>query len=357
MTVLRGIDFGQVWGASGVQGFHGEGWPFHRWLRLVPGFDFSGMTFVAKTVTLEPRAGNMPSHPQTLAPLQLFPDCVAIRPLTGVVLNAVGLTNIGFEALCERGVWFRRTSPFFLSWMAVGATRTERAAEYRGLVTMFQRHQSGLRASVGIQLNFSCPNVEHRSEEWEALVTEIHDVLDVVGVLGVPLVPKLSVEFPVAHAARVAEHPACDALCASNTIPWGRLPDRIPWLRLFGSTQSPLRARGIPADGGLSGRPLLPLVAEWVRDARAVGITKPIHAGGGILAPRDVDVLVDAGADSVALGSIAMLRPWRVQSTITYAAGKCSFAAQVRAAARSNVNPEPRRTPAARAAADTVKEV
>ena len=45
----RVADFGPVWGASGVQGFFGEGYWFHRW---VPGLSFDGCTFVAKTTTL-----------------------------------------------------------------------------------------------------------------------------------------------------------------------------------------------------------------------------------------------------------------------------------------------------------------
>ncbi|MBI4433198.1 hypothetical protein HY632_00340 [Candidatus Uhrbacteria bacterium] len=322
MTVLRGIDFGHVWGAAGVQGFHGEGWPFHRRLRFVPGFDFAGMAFTAKTVTLAPRAGNMPSHPKTLAPLQLFPACVIAKPFARVVLNAVGMTNIGFPALCERGVWFTRTAPFFLSFAAVSATRAERMAEYRGFVEVFRQYRSQFRAPVGVQLNFSCPNVEHQAAAWDELLAEIDESLNITAALEVPLVPKLSIEFPVGAAASVAAHPACDALCVSNTVPWGRLSDRIPWLRLFGSTQSPLRARGIPADGGLSGAPLLPLVAEWVRTADAAGIRKPINAGGGILSPEDADDLVDAGADSLALGSIAILRPWRVQTTIRHATAR-----------------------------------
>ena len=68
--------------------------------------------------------------------------------------------------------------------------------------------------------------------------------------------------------------------------------------------------------GGLSGKPLLPIVAEWVLNARKLGIEKPINAGGGILSPDDVDVLKSAGASSVSVSSAAILRGWRVKKII-----------------------------------------
>jgi len=56
---MRGIDFGPVWGASGVLGFFGEGYWYHRYWKPF-GLNFSGVTFVAKTTTLKERSGNMP---------------------------------------------------------------------------------------------------------------------------------------------------------------------------------------------------------------------------------------------------------------------------------------------------------
>ena len=124
-----------------------------------------------------------------------------------------------------------------------------------------------------------------------------------------------SVTQPVAEARAIADHPACDALCVSNTIPWGEMADRIDWAGLFGS-RSPLDRVG---GGGLSGAPLLPIVAGWIAEARREGITVPINAGGGILRPADAGVLREAGASSVFVGTIAMLRGWRLARTIRHA--------------------------------------
>ena len=123
---------------------------------------------------------------------------------------------------------------------------------------------------------------------------------------------------PVEAAHEISTYPNCDALCISNTIPYGQLPDRIPWEKLFGSAlkeESPLAKYG----GGLSGKLLLPLLLEWIRAARKRDITKPINAGGGILSlPDAISVFEDLGSgnDSISLGSIAFLRPWRVKKSL-----------------------------------------
>ncbi len=304
---LRGIDFGCVLDASGARGFFGEGYWYHR---RVPGLDFSGSTFVAKTTTLAPRAGNMPLNGDGLTPTELKPKCIVVKPFKGVALNAVGLSGPGAEALFKDGRWQKCEDPFFLSFMAVAPALSGRLDELNEFMRLFRGQMSARRAPVGLQINLSCPNVGLHHDET---VNEASLVLSHAASLGIPLMPKFSILLPPQAAAMIAAHPACDAICVSNTIPWGAMPDRIDWKGLFSTMISPLLHLG---GGGLSGKPLLPLVTEWVRAARAVGLKKPINAGGGILGPGDVVVMKDAGADSVFLGSIAMLRGWRVRRTI-----------------------------------------
>jgi phosphoribosylformimino-5-aminoimidazole carboxamide ribonucleotide (ProFAR) isomerase len=45
-------------------------------------------------------------------------------------------------------------------------------------------------------------------------------------------------------------------------------------------------------------------------------LRKHINAGGGILRPRQVNQMFAAGASSVFIGSVAILRPWNVQPAI-----------------------------------------
>ena len=104
-------------------------------------------------------------------------------------------------------------------------------------------------------------------------------------------------------------------MLVSNTVPWGALKDKIDWKGLFGSDVSPLQAR-VGMDGGLSGRPLLKLTIDWVQEAIAMNFPVPIAAGGGILGPRDGVRMAMSGAKAVCIGSMSMLRPWRVQKTI-----------------------------------------
>jgi len=309
---LRNVEFGPVLDASGVRGFFGEGYPYHRLVKPF-GLNFEGSTFVAKTTTLSPRTGNMPLKKDGITPHDLFPSCVVARPLKGIALNAVGLSGPGADFLFRQGRWQQRTDPFFFSFMSVEQTRDERIAELREFVALFATHLPHFRARVGLQINYSCPNVGLHVEE---LAREVDEGLLIASSLNIPLMPKLNVVAPVELAFEISKHPECDALCVSNTIPWGGLPEKIDWEKLFKTSESPLAHLG---GGGLSGAPLLSLVSEWVSHARRAGITKPINAGGGILQPNDVDVLHQSGATSVFLGSIAMLRGWRVRRTIARA--------------------------------------
>jgi len=305
---LRGIEFGHVLDASGARGWFGEGHSFHRFIPF--GLHFDGSTFVAKTTTLEARRGNAILRSDGLTPRVVGQRCVAVNWRKGIVLNAFGLPGPGFRALLDTGSWQQRRSPFFLSFMAIKESPEESLSEVRTFVEILKETLPSFSAPIGLQVNFSCPNVRHLEH-----VEIFRKHLDIYQSLGIPIMPKISATLSIDAALAIEEHPACDAICVSNSIPWGELPDRIDWRKLFGN-ESPLKEFG---GGGLSGAPLLPIVAAWVREARAAGFRKPINAGGGILGIKDVEVLLNAGATSVFVGSIAMLRGWRLHRTIRHA--------------------------------------
>lgn len=307
--ILRGIDFGPVCGASGVQGFFGEGYPWHRWGKLL-GIDFTGMTFVGKTVTWQARKGNMDDR--------LVPRCIIAKPFRRepVALNVVGLTNLGAPWYLQDGQWQDRESPFMLSFMSLAGSRAERLNELESFVGLLQQYLPHFRAPLALQINVSCPNTGHAWQDQDEMLEEARLYLDRAATLSIPILLKVSVELDVGHIMELHSHPGLDGICTSNTVPWRHLPDRIDWDRHFGSNPiSPLSRRGFTA-GGLSGAPLFPLVLTWVKAARRTGFTKAINAGGGILRPQDATDLLNAGADSVFIGSMAFLRPWRVASTI-----------------------------------------
>ena len=59
---LRGIEYGSVFDAAGVEGMLREGQRLHPLFRfLFPGmYSFKGVAFVSKTITWLSNAGNMP---------------------------------------------------------------------------------------------------------------------------------------------------------------------------------------------------------------------------------------------------------------------------------------------------------
>ncbi len=319
---VRNTEFENVLGASGAHGFFGRAYPYHRLLRRMGLLDFTGSTFVAKTTTLHAKAGYMRLHgpERDFEPIEWFPKCIVVKPIQGVALNAVGLAGPGGPTLFDTGKWQARTKPFFLSFMSVAETPAKRTEELASFLDFLRTELPRFKAPVGLQINYSCPNVGLHPEE---LVGEVTEGLHLAAALCIPLMPKFNVLLPVETAKRISEHPACDALCISNTVPYGALPNRINWRKLFGSDVSPLVERlkgpnGEPGPpGGLSGKPLLPLLLHWLEDARNAGIKKPINAGGGILCVEDAEAVFRRGASSIFLGSIAFLRPFNVRGIIS----------------------------------------
>lgn len=315
---LRGQEWSPVFNASGARGFSGEGYWFHRPWSLF-GLRWSGSEFVAKTTTLEPRLGNMPLK-DDLSPRDLAPSCVIVKFRAGVTLNSVGLSGPGaFVTLRALRSAFgtRRMKRGFVSFMSVAESPEKRLAEAEAFSEIFHNFCLNVGTdNVGLQVNFSCPNV---SLPTTKLVSEVGAILSAFresSVVGVPIIAKFSAATPVDGVVEAVERSRdCDGVSVSNTIPWGKLPGRINWRGLFGSEESPLKHLG---GGGLSGTPLLPIVRDWILDARKLGMQKSIIGGGGVLCRADADSLLDVGADAVELGSVAILRPWRVAGIVKH---------------------------------------
>lgn len=315
---LRGFDFRPVANASGAQGFFGEGYPFHHYWKLA-GLTFQGCTFVAKTTTMEPRLdptrklGNMPLKADGITPREFKPACIVVQPRTGVTLNAVGLSGPGAPSLFSRYLWQQRREPFFISFMSLQPTASDRLAELSAFICSVSCCQSDFASPFGLELNLSCPNV---GLDPSHLIDEAGQMLDIAARLAIPVQVKLNTLAPPRAACEIAAHEACDAIVMGNTLPWGSLPSRIDWPKLFDSGTSPLAHLG---GGGLSGPLLAPIHCDWIRDARDCGIAKPIWGCGGIFSQEDVFDYAAAGAAGVQLGTVAIMRPWRMRSLIRYA--------------------------------------
>lgn len=319
-----------VWGMSGVQNFFGEGYPFHAIIKRLFGkrFTFDGALFVAKTTTFAPHAGNMPMQDDGVTPKDFRPACIIAGPwqwLSGVMLNAVGLSGPGAQALLDRNEWQQRQVPFMVSFMSIAKSPDEeqgvrlRLVEFARFIEVLRSHR--FLARMMLQINVTCPNVgvaeksaslfRKECEGYLALVAEHMPQLEVIF--------KINVYTNIGVMVDLQSHPQFVGVCVSNTLPWATLT-RWQQIRYFPTSlitgKSPLRHLG---GGGLSGKPLLALVADWVWRARLAGFRKHINAGGGILCPNDVDRLKKAWADSISIGSVAALRPWRMRAIINRA--------------------------------------
>lgn len=337
VMILRGIRYEPVIDASGVRNFHKRGYSFHLLFYLF-GLRFHGSSFVTKTTTLCARPGNMPLKADGATPKEWVPRCIIRNKRKKIVLNAVGLSGLGLEFLIQTGWWQRLTEPFQISVMSLAPTPEGRHAELEGI---FYRLAAAKKyehwsADWGIQVNRSCPNGGLNPND---LIDEVIPMLEMAN-KALPQSISLTLKFgPEVHPRsmlRIANHRRCDALCFCNTLPFGKQPlwaqetPPVDWKELFGTDdpkESPMAKRFPGFAGGLSGAPLKPFVLEWLRAVRALGIQKPIIAGGGLLSANDAGLAFDAGADAISPGSVVMLTPTQVRPMIRgareYARRRC----------------------------------
>lgn len=307
---IKNIPFSNCWIASGALSFFGEGYWHHDYLaRLLPEFKSAyDCTFVAKTVTLGPCVGNMPLD-KNFQPLELKPKCIKIYPIKGVVLNAVGLSNPGAEVILNTERWQDIAKPFFVSFMPISRNLVGRIEEMKKFIELLAERLSVFKTSIGLQINLSCPNVQHNTQE---LASEALLMLQLASELDIPLDLKVNIFLGNSLAKEISDSCLCDVLTVSNTIPYGTPNLGINWEKMFGK-ESPLKKYG---GGGLSGKPVLPLVLKKIEELRTAGVTMPIKGSGGILEPNDVYLMNKAGANAIEIGGGLILRPWRVKKII-----------------------------------------
>jgi len=252
--------------ASGTFGYGTELAPFLD-LRRLGGF-------VAKSLTLEPRAGNLPPR---------------IHETPAGMLNAIGLENVGVEAfVAEKLPALPDGVPVVAS---VFGTDPARYAEVCKRLT-------GVPKVAGLEINASCPHVKSGGIEFgqdprllAGLVRECRRATSL------PLMVKLSPNVTsIAEMARVAEAEGADALALINTL---------QALDVDVETRRPVLRNVL---GGLSGPAIRPVALRMVWQARqAVGI--PICGIGGIMTGEDAVKFLLCGATAVQVGTANYLDP------------------------------------------------
>jgi dihydroorotate dehydrogenase (NAD+) catalytic subunit len=267
ITLGRGLTLANpVIAASGTFGYGVEAARF---------FDVSRLgAIVGKTITKEPREGNLPPR-------------MAETP--SGMLNSIGLQNPGLER------FLAETLPKMTS-LGVPVVANVAGEDAAGFAEM-TRAVEGAPGVVAIELNISCPNVSHGLD----LAQDPGRCAEVVSAcrrvtekpLWAKLTPNVSDVRPVAQAA---EQAGADALVTGNTV----LGLAVDWRR-----GKPKLARGA---GGLSGPAIRPIALRFTRDAcRAVKI--PVIGCGGIRDAEDALEFICVGAAAVQVGTATFVDP------------------------------------------------
>ncbi len=259
--------------ASGALGFDGLGWPWERPLLWTGLLDPSVFTTVIKTLTFEPREGN----------LRWYNPLGCIRFLPGGTLNAVGLTNPGIDW------WCREIGP------TVNSAKRPLVGSILGEVWDLVRMAKMLNEFdlVGLEINASCPNTK------EDILTNTSKVIEsceiVRKISRFPIILKLSVVHDVKAIV-----PKVEGIVEALAI------NSVPWSIAFPNRKSPLAHLG---GGGVSGKIAQPFTWRLV-DTLAKLTHLPV-IGPSVWDYGDIETLRIIGASAIGFGSIFLRYPWR----------------------------------------------
>lgn len=252
--------------ASGTFGYGTELAPFLD-LEKIGGF-------VAKSLTLEPRAGNPPPR---------------IAETPAGMLNAISIENVGVRAFLEEKL------PAIPSGVVVIASAfgTDPGV-YAELAAKVSDHP---RIS-GIEINASCPHVKAGGIEFgqdPVLLAEL--VRSVRKATSRPLIIKLSPNVTqIAEMAKVCEAEGADGVTLINAI---------QALEIDVETRRPVLSNIL---GGLSGPAIRPIALRMVwQVAQAVDIS--ICGVGGITDAADAVKFMLCGASAIQVGTTNYLDP------------------------------------------------
>ena len=220
-----------------------------------------------KSIGLEPREGNREPVYSQYAP--------------GCFVNAVGLTNPGAHQSLALLAALNIPKDRFLLTSIFGGSIEEFVTVAKILAPV----------SDGLELNLSCPHAKGYGMAMGQDPDLVRQITAAVkAVVDIPVIPKLTPNTPdIAKIAGAAIAGGADGLCAINTAGPG----------YTSSHGYPVLTNGA---GGMSGKGVLPIGLQCVRDIAAV-TDCPIIGCGGVSSAADVRAYFDAGAAVVGVGS------------------------------------------------------
>ncbi|MDR1662856.1 MAG: dihydroorotate dehydrogenase [Endomicrobium sp.] len=228
---------------------------------------------VTKTITLEPRSGNVQPR---------------IAEVTSGMLNTIGLQNIGVKAFVEEPLNNLRKIGLSVIVSVAGGS----ISEYVETVKILNLY-SGLSA---IELNLSCPNLKKKIICYDLpLMQDV--VKSVKKVSNVPVIAKLSpLVTDISELAVMAQNAGADGITLANTYPAMAID-----LKTFKPKLSTVK-------GGMSGACIKPMSVRCVYDAYQ-NVKIPILGCGGIMTGEDAVEFMLAGATAVSVGSASLASP------------------------------------------------
>ena len=227
---------------------------------------------VTKSVMLAPRAGR-PTPRMAETP--------------GGMLNSIGLQGPGIDAFLQRD----------LPWLLSRGARTV-VSIAGSTIDEFAELAARLSDAAGvsaIEVNISCPNVEHRGQVFACDPVDAGAVIEAVRArarFDIPVFAKLSPDVTdIVAIARACVAAGADGLSLINTL-LGMAIDT--------DTMRPVLA-GLT--GGLSGPAIRPIAVRCIWQVSEALPNVPIIGMGGVLTGRDALELILAGASMVSVGT------------------------------------------------------
>jgi dihydroorotate dehydrogenase (NAD+) catalytic subunit len=230
-----------------------------------------------KSMTLEPRQG-LPTPRMAETPAGM--------------LNAIGLQNPGVDAWIRRDLaWLQSKGAKVIASIAGGSVE-----EFRDVARKLRRAPG----VVALEVNLSCPNVEHRDLVFACHAGSSADVISaVVREADVPVFAKLTSDVTdVVEVARSVVDAGAKGLTLINTL---------LGMSIDPETGRPGLSNGY---GGLSGPAIRPVAVRNVHQVHQVMPEVPIIGTGGVRTVEDVVEMVRAGATAVAVGTANFVDPF-----------------------------------------------
>ncbi|MDQ8758840.1 dihydroorotate dehydrogenase [Streptococcus ruminantium] len=237
-------------------------------------------SIMIKATTRHPRYGNMTPR-------------VAETPAG--MLNAIGLQNPGVDVvLSEKLPWLASNFPSLPIIANVAGFSNEEYAYVSGKLSK----ASNVKA---IELNISCPNVDHGNKGL--LIGQVPElayaaVKAAVASSSVPVFVKLTPSVAdITLLAKAAEDAGASGLTMINTL---------VGMRFDLKTRQPILANGT---GGMSGPAIFPVALKLIRQV-AQTTNLPIIGMGGVDSADKVIEMMIAGASAIGIGTANFTNPF-----------------------------------------------